>query len=339
MRITRAMLSGMAAIGVAACVRPAPPPPTYAAYYPPPPPPAYYYPPLPPAAYYYPPRPQAYASPPAQFAPGAPTAWPADPAAAAAAAAAVFAQAAGAAARAPAPAPTGAPAAAPGSGAVYDPDPDGRPTAILRDDAPNMRYAALDTATCEAELVRRGVPFARGEATQGVMAPERLRGPLHGVTISTGASQAVRDKSTMEIFDCRLVLALDDFAAMASPRGITQMLHISAYRPKSANGCTDKYPGLQHCAALAVDIAQFRLSNGTVWNVQKDFQGQIGAATCGPTAKAPGPSAASQGLHALVCDAAAQGIFNVMLTPNYNAEHFNHFHVEITPNANWMLIH
>jgi hypothetical protein len=225
------------------------------------------------------------------------------------------------------------------SGAVYDPDPDGRPTAILRDDAPNMRYAALDTATCEAELVRRGVPFARGEATAGVMAPERLRGPLHGVTISTGASQAVREKSTMEIFDCRLVLALDDFAAMAAPRGITQMLHISAYRPKSANGCTDKYPGLQHCAALAVDIAQFRLSNGSVWNVQKDFQGQIGAATCGPTARAPGPTAASQGLHALVCDAAARGIFHVMLTPNYNAEHFNHFHVEITPNANWMLIH
>ena len=29
----------------------------------------------------------------------------------------------------------------------------------------------------------------------------------------------------------------------------------------------------------------------------------------------------------------------MMLTPNYNAEHFNHFHVEITPDANWMMIH
>jgi hypothetical protein len=202
-----------------------------------------------------------------------------------------------------------------------------------------MRYAALDAAACEAELVRRAVPFARGEPTPGVLAPERLRGPLHGVTISTGAPAAVREKSPMEIFDCRLVLALDDLAAMAAPRGVTQMLHISAYRPKSAHGCTDKYPGLQHCAALAVDIAQLKLADGSVWNVQKDFQGQIGATTCGPTARAPGPTAASQGLHALVCDAAARGLFNVMLTPNYNAEHFNHIHLEITPNASWMLVH
>jgi hypothetical protein len=222
---------------------------------------------------------------------------------------------------------------------VYEPDPEGRPTEILRADAPNMRYAALDTATCEAELAHRGVPFVRGEPTQGVLAPERLRGPLHGVTISSGAPPKVRDRSPMEIFDCRLVLALDDFAAMAAPRGITQMLHISAYRPKSANGCTVKYPGLQHCAALAVDIAQFKLADGTVWNVQRDFQGQIGAATCGPTARPPAPTAASQGLHALVCDAAARGLFNVMLTPNHNAEHFNHFHVEITPGARWMMIH
>jgi hypothetical protein len=202
-----------------------------------------------------------------------------------------------------------------------------------------MRYAALDGATCEAELVRRGVPFVRGEATEGVLIPERLRGPLHGVTISTGAPEAVRKRSSMEIFDCRLVLALDDFAAMAAQRGITQMLHISAYRPKSAHGCTVKYPGLQHCAALAVDIAQFRLSDGTVWNVQKDFQGQIGAATCGPTARPAAPTRASMGLHALVCDAAAQGIFHVILTPDHNAEHFNHIHVEITPGAGWMLIH
>ncbi|MGH7296771.1 MAG: extensin family protein [Polyangiaceae bacterium] len=238
-------------------------------------------------------------------------------------------------AAAPAPAVPAAPAAA---GPVYDPDPDGRPTAILRTDAPNMRYAALDAATCEAELTRRGVPFARAEATDGVMAPERLRGPVHGVTISTGASEAVRMRSSMEIFDCRLVLALDDFAAMAAPRGITRMLHISAYRPKSANGCTAKYPGLQHCGALAVDIAQFRLADGTTWSVQKDFAGQIGAATCGPTARPPAPTRASIGLHALVCDAAAQGIFNVILTPDHNAEHFNHFHVEVTPGAEWMLI-
>jgi hypothetical protein len=237
--------------------------------------------------------------------------------------------------------PVSAPSVAPlptPNGPVYDPDPEGRPTAILRDDAPNMRYAALDRDTCEAELERRGVPFVRGEPTDGVLEPERLRGPLRGVAIHTGAPIAVRERSSMEIFDCRLVVALDDFAALASARGVVEMNHISAYRPKSAYGCTVKYPGLQHCAALAVDIAVFKLADGTVWNVQKDFHGHVGSPTCGPTAHPTAPTPASTALWGLVCDAADRGIFNVMLTPNYNAEHFNHLHVEITPRARWMLI-
>ena len=37
------------------------------------------------------------------------------------------------------------------------------------------RYARMDRATCEQELVRRGVPFARAAETPGVLAPVRLR--------------------------------------------------------------------------------------------------------------------------------------------------------------------
>jgi hypothetical protein len=224
-------------------------------------------------------------------------------------------------------------------GPFFDPDPEGRPTAILRADAPNMRYAALDLDHCEAELRERGVPFVRGEPTAGVSEPERLRGPMHGVFISTGAPKAIQERSPSEIFDCRLVLALDDFTALAAQRGVVRMMHLSAYRPKKANGCTAKYPGLQHCAALAVDIARFELAGGGAWDVQKDFHGRIGIATCGPTAQPPAPTPASTALWGLVCDTAARGIFNVMLTPNYNAAHFNHLHVEITPDAEWMMIH
>ena len=44
-------------------------------------------------------------------------------------------------------------------------------------------------------------------------------------------------------------------------------------------------------------------------------------------------------LWSIVCDAADRATFNVMLTPNYNAQHFNHVHVEVTPDAGWMLVH
>lgn len=228
---------------------------------------------------------------------------------------------------------------APTPGGYYAPEPDGKPTAILRTDAPNMHYASLDRASCETELRKRAVPFVAGEATQGVLAPERIRGALHGVDIHSALAPAARDKSSSTIFDCRLVLGMDDFAALAAKADIVEMDYFGAYRPQSANGCTPKYAGKQHCGGLAVDIATFKRRDGTVLSVEKDFHGHIGDSTCGPTAQPPGTTPATTQLWRLVCDTAEQAIFNVMLTPNYNAQHFNHFHVEITPDAEWMLIH
>ena len=69
-----------------------------------------------------------------------------------------------------------------------------------------------------------------------------------------------------------------------------------------------------------------------------DFHGRIGLGTC---ASGVGPSPQTKGadeLWSFVCDAAGRAIFHVMLTPNWNAEHKNHFHLEITPEANWMMV-
>jgi hypothetical protein len=216
--------------------------------------------------------------------------------------------------------------------------PGGAPPA-LRDDVPNRRYARLDSTSCLKELTARGVPFTPAEPTTGVATPIRLRGSVRGIAIHSTLAPEARAKSSMEIFDCRLVLALDDFAGLAGPRGITDIVHFGAYRPKSQNGCTAKYDGLQHCGALAVDIGSFRRGDGSEWNVLRDFHGSVGSPTCGPTAHPTSQAPASVGLWSLVCDTAARGIFNVMLTPNYNQEHQNHIHVEITPDADWMLIH
>ena len=170
----------------------------------------------------------------------------------------------------------------------------------------------MDRATCEAELGRRKVSFVRGEDTKGVLAPVRLRGPLSGgVAIHSQLPAASRDRAAMEIFDCRLVLALDDFSLALQKRGITEMIHLSAYRSRASFGCTPKYDGKQHCGALAVDIATFKRADGTSLDVLHDFRGHIGAPTC--------VSPASEIEH-IVCDAADHATFNVILTPNFNVE-------------------
>lgn len=211
-------------------------------------------------------------------------------------------------------------------------------TTILRPDAPNLHYAGLDQAKCEAELKHRSIAFVRGEPTVGVLAPVRLRGPLHGVTIHSAIPAAQIAKATLELFDCRLVLALDDFTAMAAKHDIVEMIHMSVYRSRAAGGCTPKYDGQQHCGALAIDVGTFKKRDGSVLSVEKDFAGHIGGVTCGAAAH-PATTPAGRELWGLVCDAADRALFNVILTPNFNAQHFNHFHLEITPKAKWMLIH
>ena len=240
------------------------------------------------------------------------------------------------------PQPDASGAAAPGDGPFFVADPTQRVVPILRADAPNYRYGRLDRDACEAELVRRAVAFVRAEATEGVLEPVRLRGPIRGVAIHTAMAPKERDRSIYEVFDCRLVLALDDFADLLAKHDVVEMIHLNAYRPKSQNGCTAKYWGLQHCAALAVDVRAFKKRDGSVLEVERDFHGRIGRPMCA-AAEGPGdgpspPVPAATELWGFVCEAARRALFNVMLTPNYNAEHRNHFHLEITPDAGWMMV-
>lgn len=227
------------------------------------------------------------------------------------------------------------------TGPFYEPDPLGRPVVILREDAPNMRYAQLTPEACVTELGKRAIKtetVPKGLVT-GVASPLWIRGLLHGVFIHSPLGLKEREHSSAEVFDCRLILALDDFAALAASHDVVEIVHLSAYRPRSSFGCTPKYDGKQHCAALAVDIGSFKKRDGSMMHVERDFHGHIGLGTCAPNVGPKPPSKSSDELWSFVCDSARRATFNVILTPNYNVQHKNHFHLEITPDAGWMLIH
>jgi hypothetical protein len=206
-------------------------------------------------------------------------------------------------------------------------------------DEPAERYAQLDRAGCESELARRGVPFSRVDEARGVLAPVRLKGPLHGVTYRTGLPEAERTASPWEIVDCRLALALDDFAAQLSEHDIVEVVHYSVYRPPSPRWPSGKIAS-RHPGALAIDAATFVKRDGQTLAVQRDFHGRIGAQTCGPTGAAPRPATAeAMELRRIVCDAADAKIFNVELTPDFNWAHRNHLHLEVTAGASWFIVH
>src|SRR5215510_11727816 len=145
-------------------------------------------------------------------------------------------------------------------------------------DTPAYRYAQLSQEACEAELASRHIDFVR-ETAAAVMAPVRLTAPLHGVVFRSDQSDKVRPTSPYEIADCRLVLALDDFAEILRRHDIVEVRHYSIYRPPRS--WSEDKPGAQHIGALAIDAGRFIDQTGAVLDVDRDFHGAIGAKTCG----------------------------------------------------------
>jgi hypothetical protein len=97
-------------------------------------------------------------------------------------------------------------------------------------------------------------------------------------------------------------------------------------------------PGTRHPAGLAIDVGLLHKRDGTWLSVESHFHGHIGAKTCGEGAVLPEEARARE-LRELVCESQSGGIFTYVLTPNYNAAHADHYHMEIKPGVHWFLYH
>ncbi|MBP9085645.1 MAG: extensin family protein [Kofleriaceae bacterium] len=202
--------------------------------------------------------------------------------------------------------------------------------------SPAYRYGTLSPEDCQAELTQRAIAFDVVEA-RGVAAPVRIRGPLHGVEFRSNDARTNSTDSIHEIADCRLVLALDDFAAILATHNVIAVEHYSMYRPPSQRWPTAKV-ARQHAGALSIDAAHFVRQDEKTLTVLDDFHGAIGAKTCGPKAKPRRSNAAALEMRAILCEAVAAQLFNVVLTPNHNRPHRNHFHMELMHDTEWFLV-
>ena len=81
------------------------------------------------------------------------------------------------------------------------------------------------------------------------------------------------------------------------------------------------YPGWvsEHAYANAIDLARFTLRNGVTIEVQRDFD------------KGAGPPARKAGVFLRTVSQRAydEEVFSHVLTPFFNAEHKNHFHLDL----------
>jgi hypothetical protein len=211
----------------------------------------------------------------------------------------------------------------------------GRAAARRVDPFPGRSYGKLDAGACYRALDERSVSYAKVARARGVDAPVRLTGLLHGVDFHS-EPDVHRERMAHEILDCRLALALDDFARMLSQRGVVEVIHLGMYR-----GDLPLPRGKRlrhHVAALAIDVAAFVKADGTRVIVQDDWHGRIGAQTCGERAQPWKPTPATVELRELLCEAAGAKLFHQMLTPNHDRRHADHFHLEVMRDTSWMMV-
>ncbi|WP_438005818.1 extensin family protein [Sorangium sp. So ce321] len=118
------------------------------------------------------------------------------------------------------------------------------------------------------------------------------------------------------------------------PRGDVALRTDAAQKPRG----TWAPPGTRHPAGLAIDVGALKKRDGTWISVARHFHGRIGDKTCGEGAPQPELPEARE-LRSIVCEAADLGIFTYVLTPNFNAAHVDHYHMEIKPGVRWFLYH
>lgn len=207
------------------------------------------------------------------------------------------------------------------------------------------RYAALAPAECRRELERRAVHFTQVADAPGVLIPVRLTSPVAGVLFRTDFPDRQRSKVPYEVFDCRLVLALFDFGSILRDHDIVEVRMFSAWRPPPKSWPPGKI-GDRHPGGLAADLRLFKKSSGEELSVEGNFRGQIGTAPCGPaeaTGRPEGPTPPDSDLKErelrdVLCRAAAARIFHVLLSPNFDHAHRNHFHVEVRHGVRWFIV-
>jgi len=190
---------------------------------------------------------------------------------------------------------------------------------------PSIVWKFRPRAACLPALGEAGVPFLplpddeAAQLTTPVPAPVVvLPQPIDGVTFAVLQRRDTEGEDRL-VLSCELAARLPEIAAVLARHGVTRVEVLSAYRNRPR-------PSF-HTFGLALDLASFTTPAGRL-RVATDFEVSPAHETC----SAPPPaSERARTLQRIACDLAQSRHVSTVLTPNYNAGHRDHFHVDVRP--------
>lgn len=172
---------------------------------------------------------------------------------------------------------------------------------------------------CLALLAAEGVAVELGPASEGITTPVLL--PIEGIGGVT--YRHAYPGPPPRVVDCRLALALARAAPILRANGVRSVVFLSHYRPSLGALAPGAYHF--HAQGLALDVKGFVVGAGRLLDIARDYERGLGFTE--PTSCLGHPvTARGLLLRKIACDLDAGGVFQAILTPDYDAAHWNHFH-------------
>lgn len=175
--------------------------------------------------------------------------------------------------------------------------------------------SADDLGDCYDELDARGVSYARTKKP-GIAHGVEITGPLGGVAF-TGRTPLV--------IDCSLAVSLDEAGRYVRALGIDEVGFSSAYSRRTVRGTNRPS---KHSFGLAIDVHALSGTDLGSVRIDRDYEQGLGdAVNCVGSPITQGGAV----LKILQCQMVRSGLFHLVLSPDYDDAHHDHFHLEVKP--------
>jgi len=173
---------------------------------------------------------------------------------------------------------------------------------------------------CLSLLLAEGVAYKEAEATEGIATPVRIPEAGFGGVRYRYFYAGKRPG----VIDCRLALTLIRAAPVLRANGVAEVVFLNHYRPSFGRFKRGEYNF--HAQGLAMDVWAFKTFSGLELVVRRDYETGLGFVDPDSCLGRP-MTVKGMLLRKIACDLDASDAFEVILTPDYDAQHWHHFHL------------
>jgi hypothetical protein len=170
-----------------------------------------------------------------------------------------------------------------------------------------------------AASIKPSRPVGRDDLECEVIDPVMVAGQVRGVSFKR------RGEVVPLLMSCEMALAVSKMASVLAEIQISEVTHLGVYNCRATRSGKRLS---QHGLGTAMDIVSFKTESGQRLSVSKDWERGV-----------TDPRTKSGRLLLDIARRLHRGyVFNIILTPEYNEDHHDHLHVDLTPDRHFLSV-